>query len=106
MALNWNLSSVKDWETLINEDGYPHKTTFFIIHACMLVSLGSITQRNYLDFFVRLRIYESCFGALGDKPITLADVEKHIGLSTNCTNDSYPQFLKKVYNNVKREATE
>ena len=103
MPLDWNLSEVKDFDQLLEEDGSPSRLTTNLIYACMPVSLSSITERNHIDFFTRLAIYESCFGTFMTRPFELADIKRHIGLKTNCSNSSYPAFLKKVYNRVHQE---
>lgn len=103
MPLNWNISEVKDFEQLLDEKGSPHRLTTSLIYACMPVSLSSITERNHIDFFTRIVIYESCFGAFMTRPFELEDIKRHIGLKTNCSNSSYPAFLKKVYNIVNQE---
>ena len=105
MSLNWNISEVKDFEQLLDVNGSPNLLTKNIIYACMPVSLSSITERNHIDFFTRIVIYESCFGAFMTRPFELEDIKRHIGLKTNCTNSSYPAFLKKVYNRVNQEVT-
>ena len=99
MSLNWNLKEIKNhkevcWYTDDEGDEYMNRVTDTLIWCTMFVDIGEITEKNAPQFYARVRLIEvlqeSPFLWEGgiDTPrtprhITLADVEAHIGLSTN-----------------------
>jgi hypothetical protein len=105
MSLNWNISEVENYQQLcwvptgeVDEDGKELKrlsgVTDALIWLTMMVDLGSITEKNYRDFALRVRMYESIFGPmLRDRPITTKDVKDHIGLRTNVAPTTWAKFL-------------
>lgn len=113
MPLNWSIQDCEDFESLWqkDEDGFRlnHKTET-IIHLSMVIGLSKITKQNWFDFYTRMHIYEMCFGPFiyksAGKPdyFSTQDIHRHIGLTTNVGNLSYPQFMKKVYDRVQRDA--
>lgn len=101
MALNWNIEKVKNWKE-ISDDEEEWKVTDALIWATMAVGLGSITKANAEEFHRRLSEYEHQFGTYlilkGGEPyyITLADVQRRIGLYTNVGNTSKREFAAKL----------
>lgn len=103
MSLNWNLSAIKDNESLCwvnkgpGEDGEDehemHPVTHALIWATMAVDLGEITEKNWQEFWARVAVHEEVCGAFifqhekgkGPEPvfITPEQVKAHIGLTTN-----------------------
>jgi len=115
MSLDFDLTKVKDWEKFAR---YPDpeadneylltETTKQIIFAAMYVGVGRITEKNYINFYVRLAAYEAVHGALrsmnGKKiPFTLEEVKMYIGLCTNATYKHSTEFLKELYAYVTSE---
>lgn len=99
MSLNWNLKEIKNneevcWRTDEVGDEYMNRVTDTLIWCTIFVSLGEITEQNAPQFYARVHFLERMQGGPflhdpgedgepEDRYITLADVEKHIGLSTN-----------------------
>ena len=98
MSLDWNLEKIKNHEELCfytdeagNECMNPITDT--LLWCTMFVGMGEITKKNAPQFYARVRfmevMQESPFNYEGSgderqpRPITLEDVENHIGLSTN-----------------------
>lgn len=111
MSLDYNLSQIDQWETLVNEYGEPCKMTETIIWLTMTIGLERITKQNWHDFYTRVHIYEKVFGTFlrrdgKEKPIESSDIYRHIGLTTNSGNISYSAFLKRVYERAQREHEE
>lgn len=103
MALNWNISKCKNYKELSNDENWP--LTNALIWASMAVGLGSITAANAKEFYARVHLLELISGNFTNSRddetkefepyfITLADIERRIGLSTNVGNMSRPAFLK------------
>jgi hypothetical protein len=123
MALRWSLESIKDSEDICwveaTEDNPNHgivagekylsPVTNALIWSTIAVDLGEITETNAGEFFARIRIWETLFGAFliraevdGKRPegaaafITETEVSDHIGLSCNVSPVSRTKWLKKV----------
>lgn len=139
MALTWNIGKVKDYKTncfdripregneaRLNEGGfmgpfwYESKddatmlermsvTTNTIIMATMSVGLGSITEKNASEFYMRLHMLETVFGAYrrdgegNDHLFTLKEVRAHIGLTTNVSNETNAAFHKRLEKTKRRD---
>jgi hypothetical protein len=135
MSLNWNLEDVDrkfthakadaEWpnptpnfggEPIDREAEYMRPETEILIYHTMAVSMGSITQKNYNEFYMRVLIWEaleSCskhskgsaeywnrrdgtnFKA-GDSPITWERVRGHIGLCTNVPEEPRAKWIKRT----------
>lgn len=111
MSLNWNLTKIEDHEErCFNEiTTGPNKgkfkldaTTESLIWTTMLVGMGEITEKNWEEFFIRMRTFELILDYDDNRCITPADVRNHIGLTTNVSKESRTQFMKKVESSVKR----
>jgi len=121
MSLNYDLGEIKNFEDLcwlpdeVGEDG---KKTFSInpvtraltFHA-MSIGMGSITKKNWKEFFIRVAAYEAVEGASLHgfdeeekkplpRPITQEDVVNHIGLATNVSKISANEFHKRLAKNL------
>jgi hypothetical protein len=118
MALSWNVNKIKNFESLIyykkdgGDDFYVRPLAEALIWATMLIGMNRITEGNYEEFFERVATYEHLNGpwlrqtdrrfknGLKDRHITLADIEKHIGLETNASTVSRRQWNTRVAKNA------
>ena len=91
MALHTNISNCVNYEELNTDANYP--TTERIYFVTMVTDLGEITATNYGEFYARVKVYAHI---TGDDSITLEDVKRRIGLSTNVSNTTSAQFLKRM----------
>lgn len=134
MSLDWNLSKMRDIDelhnTAVNRDTPIHpegsegdergkwewEITKAIIFRCMAVGMWQITEANVEKFFVRSLIVSGMYGTPlmaydkekkehVDRDLTLADLRRRIGLSTNASTLTDAQFRKKVTEHYEREAT-
>ncbi len=124
MALHWNIGDVKDHETLCledHEDGDGSKkltdATYSLVWATIPVGLGAITEKNWREFWVRLRFVEHLGNAYRfrfvddgeggkrrqDIYFTPEEVHAHIGLRTNASPMSKTAFLKNRWDWLERE---
>lgn len=110
MSLNWNLEKVKDFKEI--SEGGEWRITDTLIWATMGVGINRITEENYVEFYARLHLQELLWGTYmmengKSKYITLEDVKRRIGLSTNVSNLTRSQFnklkLSHYYDEILRE---
>lgn len=77
-----------------------------LIWYCMSVHLHGITEKNYEEFFQRMQIVDRVTGGpmlsvtenghIIPRPISLSEIKRHIGLSTNVGNIPRRQFMSKM----------
>jgi hypothetical protein len=100
MSLNYQLARIDKWQDLlVPSTGSPAPLTEVIIFLTMFTGVNDITEKNALEFACRVRLFELAHGCLlsnaeGDVPITLADIQRHIGLHTNASPLTRTQFFK------------
>ena len=107
MSLNYNCQAVKDYENVcMKEDDTLSNLTETLIWAGASVGYGEITKKNYVNYHKRMAFIEAMRGVylrtevrgkVVDRPITVNDIKKHIGLHTNWDNKSDSQWLKDFY---------
>jgi hypothetical protein len=98
MALDWNLSKIPHYETICftpTPDGRQvTNETQAMIWAAQSTGIAKITTANHEQFYHR---YLSVCRAQGDSPaFTLHHVRCHVGLWTNATRLTKPQFRKQL----------
>ena len=109
MSLNWNCEAVEDFDNVcIKEDDTLSNLTETLIWAGASVGYGETTKKNYVNYHKRMAFIEAMRGVylrtevrgkVVDRPITVNDIKKHIGLHTNWGNKSDSQWLKDFYKN-------
>lgn len=83
---------------------YPHLTVItdaFVWALGYMLGVPSITDKNFLEVYVRIRSYEAVLGPIrtSGEFISLDDVKNHIGMSTNGTKRTSAQqctHLRKI----------
>jgi len=122
VALHWDLTKVADedvcWVEATQDDPnhgivkgkkYMSPVTNTLIWATIAVDMPGITEANAAEFFARVRVWESLFGAFliraevdGKRPkgaaafITESEVREHIGLSVNVSYVPRTKWLKRI----------
>jgi hypothetical protein len=109
MALNWNIEKCQNFEELKTDKEWP--VTDILIWATMIVSIGTITEKNYKEFYARLHLVEKLSGSLTsvngkENYITLEQVKRRIGLQTNVSTIPRSTFLKQKVGRYFKEITE
>jgi hypothetical protein len=100
MALHTNISNCTNWEELNTDANYPMTERIYFV--TLVTDLGEITDTNYGEFYARTKVY----GLItGDNSITLEDVKRRIGLTTNVSNRTTSQFLKRMSDLAQRDYT-
>jgi len=109
MALNYDLTRVKDYKKLWNrsderlEMKEPYRT---IIFCTMIVGMREITEENCSKFLERVSFVEKTKGSFfykNKKPlyITEKDINRMIGLQTNASLLTKAQFIKRHTQDLK-----
>ena len=123
MPLNYDYSTIKKstkvWEPDGTFDdkgiemGYMTEVLNSLIWATSAVGLSDITEKNWKDFYTRMKIIGKDRSLLRrDKnggytvPISAQEVNNHIGLTTNATTLTKLQFLKRAYRVVHQDIRE
>jgi hypothetical protein len=116
MSLNYELSKIKDWSELCfitaTEDmpmhglrkgeKYINPKTQNIIFSTIAVGMGTITEENYIEFYIRNKIWDLTHHMTDG--ISLEDIKKHIGLRTNVfPKESNSAFYDKIYKAMEYE---
>jgi hypothetical protein len=122
MPLNYDYSKIKEtvktWEPdgTFDEDGEPlgrvTQILESLIWATMSVGMNTITEKNWKDFYTRMKLLGIDRNLLRKDdegfysvPISAQEVKDHIGLRTNASTLTKAEVLKRVYretyNNVK-----
>jgi hypothetical protein len=105
MSLNWSILSVRDHEAVNFNPLKPeeiHPVLHYLIFACIPVGMSGITEKNKVKFFERISIYQRMCGpaikfAGGVQVyVTMEDIERYVGLSTNVSNETDAWFFKNV----------
>ena len=103
MALTWSMKKCADLDTLTSEEVLNDyiacsqwTITERIILSTISVGIQDITEDTAKDFYVRLHLIERTFGKFGKEYICFEDVQRRIGLETNCTKRSTAEFKKMI----------
>ena len=135
MPLNWNLQDVDRKFSFAKADAeWPNPTPNFrsepielgaeymrpeteiLVYHTMAVGMGSITEKNFNEFYMRVLIWEALHSGskhsegsaeywnrrdgtnfkAGDSLITWERVRGHIGLCTNVTTESRSKWIKRI----------
>lgn len=77
--------------------------------GALCVDMGSITPDNVTEFYRRMIMHQTIFGAWlegpnGDMPITLADLRRFYGFRTNVATTTPAKFNRQMAQYLQREA--
>ena len=108
MSLDFDLSNIENYKEVCEKDGVYTPLTQTLVFGCMGVGLGSINEKNFVEFCSRLLTWQHCFGPLlstedGPYEITPEDIWKFVGLRTNVQDISSSAFKTKVFRNLMDE---
>ena len=111
MSLNYDLSRIANWQELLDSaSGCMTPMTEAVIFLTLFVGMNEITEKNAVEFACRVHLFETYGDPLlkgldGPVRITLADIQRHIGLRTNANlltrarffnNSVWPDVQSKV----------
>lgn len=116
MALNWQLDKIANYKQLCwkgeGQEQRMNAVTNALIWLQIPILMGEITEKNHVEVFKRISMYEKTQGAFvryhttGDYFITLKDVKEHIGLKTNVREETFAKFKKELMIRIEREAND
>ena len=95
------MALVCDWSKIENWDDLNWDTTQAIAFATMLIGMGSITEKNYREFYTRMKMYSNATSGTWDD-LTLDTIKKRIGLEVN-VNDITPLKWNKTLGRIIRD---
>ena len=98
MSLNYDLSIIPDWQELLDDSGHTKPMTEAVIFLTLFVGMNEITEKNVVEFACRVHLFETCGDPLlkgpnGPLRLTLADIQRHIGLRTNANTLTRARFF-------------
>lgn len=95
MALHYNLSAIKDNETVCwtgpDDDARMNPVTEGLIFMTISVGIPKITEENWREFAVRYLMVHGALQFDGDL-YSPQDIQAHVGLSTNASAMSKAKF--------------
>jgi hypothetical protein len=103
MALTFDVSKIPDYDVNFPEqDGQWHIVTFGVVHRMMHTGVGwELTEKNAAEFYARCKFLDELSGTIlldgegNSRPLTVDDVKKHIGITTNVAWESRASFIKR-----------
>jgi hypothetical protein len=106
MAFQYDLSAIKDYETLCLADGGKklNPITNYILWGTILIGIDKITEANAAEVYARLKVTHRLHAVQGAE-FTLAakDVYDHIGMKTNANRETRSEWLKRIKDGIKRD---
>lgn len=108
MPLTWDVTEIKDYETVTTHPNKPdewHPVTQALIWLALACDFGSITEKNWQEVYIRIHMQENANGPMRTETyITPDDVRRHIGLRTNVSTTTMNQYRIKLAKFLEREA--
>jgi len=108
MSLRWSLEECKDYEEL-TKDKLQMAINDALIWGTMNTGIPKITEKNYKEFYYRYELHTVLYGPafyidedFTPYKMTVDDVKRRIGLSTNASELTTSQF----FNDLKRRLKE
>ena len=81
------------------KEGYPYAdTTYYLAFCSMAIGIGTITKKNYHKVYFRHLFLHRVNGTAC--PITLKDVESHIGLECNVAYETKGRWKNRIVKGV------
>lgn len=98
MSLDFNLTKIVDKSVVYDADGKLRGLTEGIIWYTMVIDMGEITKKNFVEFATRVRMHHQALGPLlsNNYQVTPRDIERHIGLKTNVPERTKKYFAGKL----------
>lgn len=107
MSLNVDITKVKNWQenfpNTVYADGAMeiNGTVKTVMYYCLLLNMSEINEKNIDDFYLRMKIWDKCFGCIGQikgvpTAISYNILQQLIGLHTNISQETMATFWSKV----------
>ena len=116
MALNFNVSNVKDFQTITTspfDENKWHPVTEYLVYGLMSIGMSEINAKNADEVFRRIAINQKLYGPAlqyHQPPtliyLTLQDIKNHIGMNANVRNVTSAEFNKRTFKIFEGYATD
>jgi uncharacterized protein YkwD len=83
-----------DWNDIEDFDSLDWETTQGLAFASMVIGMGSITEKNYVEFYTRLMMWRHVSGHWAD--LTLDVVKARIGMKMNVSDTTPLKWNKRL----------
>lgn len=104
MALRFDLSGIKDWESVcLDDEGYRTDASEKLVMGMMLIGMSKITEKNWPEVWRRIYMIGELKVFIGERP-TVADVVAHIGFTSNVKNETKATFHRRYVSILTRDA--
>jgi hypothetical protein len=108
MALTYDLKKIAGHESLCWVGEKMNPVTEGLIYSTMSVGLGSITAANVDEWMARLDYSDRLFGTMlktgtESRPFTRAEVEAHVGLVVNVSDEKRKGWASRLTDSFFRE---
>ena len=93
----------------IEENGTIRTVMFY----CMALEMSGITEKTLDEFYIRMKIYDQCFGAIGMRmngenvehvSIPYEILQKLVGIQTNVSQETMTHFMAKIRRELTSDA--
>ena len=114
MSLTWDITDIKDYDTLcwevatedregdfltterVKGEKYLSTVTDVLIWATMSTEMGEITEDSAAEFYARMHLIHYTNGGRDEMKIKREHIRQHIGLKTNVRTATRAQFMTKM----------
>ena len=93
MSLNFYYGNVSEYQALHSDEKEWSKTEHLIWHT-LAVQMNAITEKNWRQFAIRYFAWHELHATPANGKVSVADIKRRIGLSTNAPNRTDAQFRK------------
>lgn len=120
MALTTDIRKIKNFKrkcyTKHAGQFYTHPVTQCLLFSTCYIGMNEITEGNAAEFWRRIDAWQRGFGPMcqvadgraksgwRNRMLTYADIRNHIGLETNASIKTNPQFNRRFIELLRREA--
>lgn len=106
MSLRLNMTKVKNYEELQNGDDWSSDTGV-LAFATMSVGLSTITEKNIAEWLWRLAFLTKISHTVvrGTTATIHATLKRHVGMSTNATEETRAAFIKRHVKHTEQDVT-
>ena len=107
MSLNFKLVDIADYESLCYDDGEITAECHNMIFATISAGIGRITEKNYIEFALRVNLAGGLSEFQSDWMVNLKPetVRKYIGLTTNVGDESFSKWVKGAFERATQTAS-
>jgi hypothetical protein len=117
MALHWELGHIANYKEVCFTEATTAQPEYGIavgdvlltpatrnlIELTMVVGIGRITEKNAGEFYARARLSDRLYAVRPEQCVTVEQVQQHIGLRTNVSDEARATWFKRIRNFMDRD---